>query len=218
MRYRSGCGNYFQYKIVTPPAALPIDLDFLKLYLKIDDTTDDALLTFLIKAAASFVENYTNRTLINTQYLTYRDNFGFYPTYFGYFNADCCGIELRKSRFVSLDSFTYKNLDGIDTVVDPTIYYVTDEIDYSSIMLNPDQQYPQDVRCARQAVKILFTAGYGTTQDDIPPELQEVMLQLIADMYSNRGDCMPTGRSCACSQFLTGASKALLDQYRIIPL
>lgn len=213
------CGNYYQYKKLTTPVALPLDLDFVKNYLKVDDTADDALITFLIKAAAAYVEKYTNRVLLETQFQTYRNNFGYSDLWFPYSNDYGCGIELKRSPFVSLDSYTYKNTDNIETVVGPTLYYITDKVDYSRILLIPGKAYPTDVLCVQQAIKILFTAGYGTSQDDIPVELQEAMLQIVADMYTNRGDCMTaSGISCSCDKFLSAASKVLLDQFRILDL
>jgi uncharacterized phiE125 gp8 family phage protein len=216
--YDRGCTDYYQYKVAVPPVNLPLDLTFVKNYLKIDGVDDDALITFLIKSVASYVEKYTGRTLINTQYQTYRNNFGVYESYYGYvYTAQCCGIELKKSPFVSLDSFTYLNKDNVETVVDSSLYYVTDKTDYSSILLLPDKQYPSDVLCVQQAVKILFTAGYGIDETTIPTDLQEAMLQLVADLYTNRGDCT-TSMSCACNNFVTAASKAILDSYRILNL
>lgn len=214
------CGNYFQYKQISTPAALPLDLDFVKSYLRIDSNDDDALITMLIKASASFIEKYTTRTLINTQYLTYRDNFGYGSFAWGFPAAyGCCGIELRRSKLVSIDNFTYKNSQGVVTQVDPSLYYVTDDVDFSSILLMPNRQYPSDVLCVRQAIAIEFTAGYGDTADDIPIDLQEAMLQMVADMYFNRGDCVAAGRmSCSCQKYLSGASKAILDQYKIVTI
>lgn len=218
MLYGRGCGNYYQYKKLATPANLPLDLDFVKNYLKIDGTADDALITFLIKAAAGFVEKYTSRTLLETQFQTYRNDFGYSGIWFPHCDDySACGIVLKKSPFVSLDSYTYRNTESVETVVAPTLYYITDKVDYSSILLLPNKSYPTDLLCVQQAVKIVFTAGYGTTQDDIPVELQEAMLQLVADMYTNRGDCMPSG-GCGCESFLSAGSKAMLDQFRILDL
>lgn len=219
MLYSRGCAVYYQYKVTIPPAYLPLDLDFVKNYLKVDGTEDDAFITFLINATAEYVQKYTGRTLINTQYQTYRNGFenGYnIYTYSRVGYGDCCGIELKRSPFVSLDSFTYKNKSNVETVVDPSLYYVTDKADYSSILLLPNKQYPTDVLCIQQSVKILFTAGYGTDQTDIPADLQEAMLQIIADMYTNRGDCKAASGGCACSDFINVASKSILGMYKIL--
>ena len=46
-------------KVITPNTTLPVTLDEVKAFLKVDsDTTEDALITTLIHAAQEMLENY----------------------------------------------------------------------------------------------------------------------------------------------------------------
>lgn len=207
------CAEYYQYKVVEPAAVLPLDITFVRNYLKIDTADDDDLIMLLIGAATDFAEMYTRRTFISTRYQTYRNCFP----------SGCCGIQLQQSPFLGIDEFAYLNTENVWTDVDPTIYYVTDEPAYVSILLDDGKSYPSYsmISRRRQAIQILFRAGYGLSPDDVPLDIKDALLQLIADMYVNRGDCTPTSRraaSCSCSSFLTGASKDILNQHRIMSL
>jgi uncharacterized phiE125 gp8 family phage protein len=182
----------------------------LKSYLKIDTNDDDAILTFLIRAATEFIESYTKRVLITTEFLTYRDCF---------YADGCCGILLKRSPFDTLTLFTYLNTNNVETVVPIDTYFTTDDIDYSKILELPDKTFPTDVLKRVQVIRIQFTAGYGVDESYVPVDLQVAMMQIIADLYSNRGDCgVSDVSSCGCQKVLSGASKAILDKYRILEL
>ena len=64
--------------ITTPPSIEPLSAAETKSYLKIDDSVDSTLITRLIEASRVWVENYTNRTLINTVYKLSLDSVGYY--------------------------------------------------------------------------------------------------------------------------------------------
>ena len=52
------------YIVVTPPVELAVSLTLVKEHLKIDDNSQDAYLTLLIRSATNTIEAYTGRTLI----------------------------------------------------------------------------------------------------------------------------------------------------------
>jgi len=165
----------FTYNVTTAPASLPVSLDTVKSYLKLSGTAEDDILTIFIEAARDFAEEYTGRTLINTTFTTFRDDF----------NDD---LTLRRSKLQSLTSFEYL-LNGSFTAVNSSLYGVTNENDYSSIFEKDDQNFPDLDANIPQAVKIVFIAGYGASSSDIPSSLRLALLAHIADMYANRGDC-----------------------------
>jgi len=209
----------YTYKVTIPPSNTVLTLEEIKEYLRLDtdDTSEDALLLRLEATAVSFVEKYTSRTLLTTQFITYRDNFfGFGYAYAGYYygsNNYCYDYWLlRKSPLQQVDLVQYYNTDNVLTTVDSDIYYNTFENDYSKILLNNGYQFPTDIIMKLQAIQILFTAGYGDTGEDVPQELKEAILMLIAGMYENRGDC----NQSTCSSVANCSIMSLLDQYRII--
>lgn len=187
----------FSYFVTVPNTNPFIDLQVVKDYLKIDGTDDDAYITLLIQAVGNFFQDYTGRTLLTTTYETFRD----------FFN---CYFLLKKSPFQSVESIEYLK-DNTLTLVDSSIYYATKESIYSSILLAQNKSWPSDADCRLQAIKITFKAGYGDTSADIPQEIIIGMLQHIADLYENRGDC----NDCRCVEKLPSATKLVYDLYKI---
>ena len=192
------------YLVTQLPDKQALDINLVKDHLAIDqcDKSQDAELTLMIQVVADYVERYTKRTLLTTQFLTFRNGF---PCYF----------TLRKSKFQSLIRFQYY-LNGVLTTVDPSIYQITRSDDYVSIVLLGDNQWPQADTSRLQSVEIEFTAGYGSSPAIIPQTLKMGMLNHIASLYANRGDC-------ACDQgdaeaSLPANSKLLYDSYRIISI
>lgn len=192
--------QYF-YEVLTPPAILPVTLSQIKTHIIYADpsyTGEDDYLTLLAKSATLKAEEYTGRTLINTQFVTYRNNFlqGFFT--------------LLRSRFQSLTSIQYLS-DNTYQTVDPSIYYINKNPDYSSILPAPDKYWPTNIDNKLSSIKITFTAGYGSLADDVPSDIKIAILNHVAFLYENRGDC-------SCSPDLTSlpaTSRAVYDLYRI---
>src|SRR6516164_5390111 len=62
----------------TPPLVEPISLAQAKSFLRVDFSTDDALISALITAARELVEIHTSRTMVNTGYIQTLDSFPYY--------------------------------------------------------------------------------------------------------------------------------------------
>lgn len=192
----------FTYNVTTAPANLPVSLTTVKNYLKISGSAEDDILTIFIEAARDFAEAYTGRTLINTTFTTFRDDF----------NDD---LTLRRSKLQSITSFEYL-LSGSFTAVDASLYGVTDEKDYSSIYEKDDQVFPDLDANIPDAVKIVFVAGYGATDTSVPSGLKLALLAHIAFMYANRGDC---GGDCANGESsLPVTVKNMYNKYKLITI
>lgn len=178
-----------------------LDLNSVKKHLGIDlcDTSMDTLLILMVQTVSDFVERYTRRILLTTQFLTLRDGF------------PLC-ITLRKSPFQSLVRFQYY-YNGVLTTIDQSLYQITRSNDYVSIKLLGDNQWPTDIDNRSQSVEIEFKAGYGDSPSDIPISLKMGMLNHIAALYANRGDC-----SCdqdGAQTYLPNTTKLIYDQYKI---
>lgn len=193
----------FTYNVTTEPVNLPVSLETVKDYLKLSGSAEDDILTMFIEAARDFAEQYTGRTLINTTYTTFRDDF----------NDD---LTLRRSKLQSLISFEYL-VDGSFTAVNASLYGVTDDKDYSSIYEKDDQDFPDLDANIPDAVKIVFVAGYGATSADVPSALKLALLAHIAFMYANRGDCSGDCSTDGGSS-LPASVRNMYNKYRILNL
>lgn len=185
---------YNQYIIETQSNKLPLDLNTVKQHLSIDlcDASQDTELLLMIKTVALFVQKFTNRVLLNTTFLTFRDYF-----------PGC--ISLRKSPFQSLVSFEYVSNTNLVTV-DPSTYQITQSNDYVTLVPLPGYCWPSDFDYIQQTVRIRFIAGYGNKQNDIPAELRSGMLNHIGALYADRGDC-------ACENSDLSVPKSSLELY-----
>jgi len=198
-RFRHSISTAWEYEKLTDNSTiLPVDLAELKLYMKVDGTAEDALITSMLKAAEDWFERFTNQTLLTMQFKTFRDHFG---------NA----LELRRSPFVSLDLIEFLN-KGVLTGVDLTDLITTRQQPYRQISVKEEVQLPFDVDIQRSAVEITFTAGFGATEAAIPIGIKEILKSLTLFYYENRGDC---GGPCAAGDDGVPATiKGRAQQYK----
>jgi len=191
------------YEKISLPLELPVSLELVKEQLVIDssDTSQDSFLTLMIESARDYFEEFTGRILINTEFETYR-------TYF------TSSYELRRSKLVSLNSFQYLNTEGVWDDIDSSIYYITKESTYSRIITNDISLFPDDKADNLQSVKITFTAGYGLTDVSIPSDIKIGLLNHIAQLYANRGDCSTCDTSTSAA--LPANARSIYNKYRIL--
>lgn len=182
----------FPYEVLTPPASSALTLSEVKQFLKLSGDSEDDLLQLLIDTASSAFVNFTSRTLINTTYITYRDDFH-------------DNLLIRKSKLQSIESIEYLK-DGVLTAVDIDVYYIIKSNDYATIGLKKDKNFPCDIDAVAQAVKITFVAGF----DAVPSDVKIGLLNHVNELYSNRGDCGD------CMGSLPANTKAIYMSYKII--
>jgi len=166
----------YDYEVATQPTELAVSLTDVKTHLKISllDVSQDAYLTVLVKVATLVAEKITKRTLITKEFTTYRNEL--FPL-----------IQLRRSKFQSLTSFKYLS-GGSYVSIDSASFTTVVSADYSTIILNDDKEYPETDN-SYHAAQIIFKAGYGVDNTYIPSDLKMALLNHIAYLYENRGDC-----------------------------
>jgi len=188
------------YNQLTFPTELPVSLDLVKQQLRITDTSEDEFLTLLVNAAREFFQTMTGRILITTEFETFRSFFE-------------QSIELRRSKLVDLIAFQYLDIEDI-LITMPDIFYVNKEAVYSRIIIPDISLFPNDKADNIQSVRVDFTAGFGTTSDDIPFDIQMALLNHVAQMYANRGDCS----TCDASSALPANATLIYNKYKIVSL
>jgi uncharacterized phiE125 gp8 family phage protein len=181
-------------QLIAPPATEPVTLAEAKAHLKLDTTDDDALIGTLIAAARSKAEWNTGRAFITQSWTLALDTW------------PCDGVfEIPFPPLQSVTSVTTYALDDTATVLDPATYQV--DMVSARLALKASASPPVNLR-ALNAVQIVFTAGYGGGESDVPTLIREAILEIVADLYVNRGD---VGE-------IPLAAVALLAPYRIINL
>lgn len=66
-------------------------------------------------------------------------------------------------------------------------YYVDSVREPARILLRDAGSFPTDLRAAN-GLKIVYTAGYGTTTQSVPEPIRIAMMQYCAFLYEHRGD------------------------------
>jgi len=207
--------------LVTPPEAEPILAADALAFLRVDDTDEQTLVEGLIKAARIYVENYTGLTLINTVWALWRDGFSKRRLADPWWNGTRDGslsmfsggeerkIVLPRKPVVSVTSISTFGLDDTESTYAASNYIVDDTKQNPEIVLRDAAVWPSDLRAAK-AVKVLFTAGYGTVGTSVPADILLAMRHMIAHWFENR-ESVVVGS-------IAQTATVLLETYRCIDL
>jgi len=195
------------------PTVLAVSLDTVKLFLKIDvgDITRDDELALLIADATDMVERYTNRYLSPRTVVGKFDSIG---------RGDCTMpydyLWLRRAP-INDGAVTLVQLMGVsgaETIISAD-YRLKPFDDQARLYLirgigapDPFEPYP---------LRVTFTAGYAD-ENAIPPALKQGLLELIAFLDANRGDCGGCGEVAGgCNALgIPQAINAKLALFRIL--
>jgi hypothetical protein len=187
----------------TDTGELPVLLPEAKAYLKLGsaDHPDDDLVLLLLKSVTDFCEKYTGRDVRANTYTLQIDEF----------DDPIC----LKAQVDSITSIEYR--DDQDTpatqTVASSVYYLTEEQQWSEIRLDKDQEWPDgstDVLTVSER-KHSITITFVTKPAACIDQLKLGLLQHLAFLYENRGDCNVTPANAVK---LSGANY-LYDQVRI---
>ena len=196
----------YSYIQTSSDTVLPLSLEDAKIHLKIeDDDTDDDYITALIFSAGQFIEKYISQELITKTFKTYRDCFE--------------DMFLHRRKVASIESIKYY-VDNVLTTVLASRYSFTDEnYKWSEIYLVESTDYwPTDSDIRPQAVEIIFTAGFGTADTDIPYDIKQAIQMIVAFLYENRGDCSDASLNNSFNNGILVSAKYILDKYRMIEI
>jgi uncharacterized phiE125 gp8 family phage protein len=170
------------YKVTTAPTTEPLTRSEVKNYLKVDSTSDDALIDTLITAARQWVENHCALALLPQTVLEVFDGLPQGGT-----------LNLRISPLREVSGLHYLDSAGAVQVMASGIYRVDTVTMPPRIIRKYDQTWP-DTQNTPGNASAIYTAGYDNSSA-VPAAIKTAMLLTIADMYDNRTDYvkkMPT--------------------------
>ena len=154
----------YKLTLVTPPATEPFVLADVKLFLRIDGSAEDALLTSLIVAARQSAEHYLRRSLINQIWkLSYDD----------YLSEETA---LLRGPVQAIISVNRVERDGTATEFDSQNYFLR----------QTDDTLICDITPFAHRLEITYEAGYGEAASDVPAAVKQGMLSHIAALYEHR--------------------------------
>lgn len=149
---------------VTAPASEPVTLAEAKLYLRVDGTSEDSLISDLIVAARMSAEQYLKSSLITQSWkLVYND----------YLDDE---VILPMPPVVSVSSVIVTNRDATTQVISPANYYLS----------AAKNKLLFDNYVSGFSIEITYSTGYGAAAQ-VPQPIKYGILAHIAALYDERG-------------------------------
>lgn len=155
------------------PAAEPLTLAEAKAHLRVDSTSEDALITTLITVARQSAETFTRRALI-TQ--TWALKFDAFPD----------EITVPLPPLQSVTSIGYVDSDGAAQTLATSGYQVNTDTQPGRIKPAYGARWPATRADTYGAVTVTFVAGYGAAGSAVPEPIRQAMLMQIGHMFERR--------------------------------
>lgn len=152
------------------PAATPVSLTEAKMHLRVDHSTEDALITMLIEAAVTYLDGYSGvlgRAMVTQTWRQDFDAFG-----------HCLRLPLLAASIVSVK---WLDADGDEHTIEADDYSLITDALGSYVQFVAGFAFPSDVAL----VQVTFTAGYGNASA-VPAALKAAILLLVGHWYQNR--------------------------------
>lgn len=190
----------------TAPAVEPVTLSEAKAHLRVDTSDDDTYIGTLITSAREWVEQYLDRSLVNTQWIMRFDRFpdsGIEP------------VELPRPPMVTSGTATAVTVtftqEAGPTSTYSTAEYRVDRLATPGTILPIYGSTWTPHRQDDNAISVTWWAGYGATGSSVPAAIRHAMLMLIGHWYENRQAAVSTG---AVPQDVPYGVASLLDSQR----
>lgn len=183
------------YRLVTGPSTEPLTYAEAKAYLRLNDDSEQVLVTSLISAARGIVEGQTWRPLISQVWATQLD--------FNEVNTSV--IRINKAPVISIDTITYYDSNNALQTLSASNW----ELDIYGSPARVRLKTIPIVYERMNALQVNFTAGY-TNAAAVPNDIKSALYLIIGHLYENRQDVV-TGTQV---NEIPMASKYLLEPYR----
>lgn len=179
---------------ITDATVEPLTLAQAKLHLRVDGSDEDALITALITATRTACEHRCLRSLLQTTWELTQDAF-------------TSALQLQYPRIMAVESVKYLDAAGVLQTLAPSEYLLDADSEPGYVVPAYGKAWP-DTYDQVNAVKVRYTAGYGTTADKVPAPLKQWLLLHIGHYYKHR-------EAAAGALEPLPYADGLLDPYRI---
>lgn len=163
--------------LLAGPAQEPVSLAEAKAFLRVEDSAEDGLITSLIGAARLHVEGVTGQALLEQSWRVVLDA---WP-------ADR-QVRLPVVPFAGITGITAH--DGAGGAHDVPLAQFLREPDR---LLLPATVAGMPVLRERQGIEIDYVAGFGTAPENVPPDLRQALLGLVAHWFEHRDAVIVAG-------------------------
>lgn len=166
--------------LITAPTLEPLTIQEVRDFLRVTSTDEDALLGRLILAARDALEDLTGRQLLTATWDLFLDRF---PEF------DWEPLVVPRPPLLTVTSVTYLDTSGVSQTWPAAEYtvqpFVGPHPPNGTIAPKAGEQYPS-TRRVPHAVTVRFTAGYGPNPSDVPGDVKNALLVLVAQAFEHR--------------------------------
>jgi len=181
------------------PLTEPILLPEAKLFLRVDHTAEDDLITSIVKGVRASTELYLNRQMVSARWALILDEFP--PE-----------ILLPRPPCRSIIDVQYVDTAGNTQTLAASVYDLDIYRDPARLVPAYGQSWPS-TRDQMAAVTVAFNAGYGV-HGSVPTAIINAMLMMTAACYDHRD---PLAEKRASTQLQRDpVIQALLSPYRVL--
>lgn len=163
--------------LLAGPAEEPVSLAEAKAFLRIDDDAEDGLIATLIGAARLHVEGITGRALLAQSWRVVLDDW-----------PDNGVVKLPVSPLISVTAISATDANGASH--DVPLGQFGSEPDR---LLVPRVVVGMPVLQERQGIEIDYVAGFGTEPAEVPADLRQALLGLVAHWHEHRDAVIVAG-------------------------
>jgi uncharacterized phiE125 gp8 family phage protein len=158
-------------RVITPPNPEPVSVETLKEHLRIDLTTEDALLETYLSAAREQGEELSRRAFITQTLEMTVDEWPHHNFV----------LALLRPPLQSVTSVTYTDIYDVSRTF--TDYRVDTASEPGRIIFN---SLPGEPLRESGAITVRYVAGYGDTESDVPGRIKQTLMQLVGHWYEHR--------------------------------
>jgi len=165
---------------ISKATTMPVTLTEAKRQLRLDEITeDDDHVRTLIYAVSDHIERQYNVALITKTVTEYHSAFP---------SLANDPLRLHIAPGIAVTSVHYTNEDGTLTEFDSSKYTTGKGTRDMFLVPKPDYEWPTDAIQKPDAVRVIYTAGYGVDPQSVPPAVRLAILNLVGKFDANRED------------------------------
>ncbi|MFA6308624.1 MAG: head-tail connector protein [Clostridia bacterium] len=205
----------YTLNLITAPLVEPISLTEASLFLRIDEgfTEDDDYIQGLITTARQFCEDFQNRAYITQTWEMSLNDFSYSISDKACDYYEKSLIEIPKGSLQKVNTFTYKDANGIVNDLTEDIDFVLSTRGILGRICPPfGCVFPCEVLYPLDPIIINFTCGYGDVADSVPLKIKQAIYLMVSHWYDNRSVISDRGGVPSEISFTV---KSLLQQDRI---
>lgn len=172
------------------PENLPVTLTDAKKQCELapSDTAHDSHILRLIRAATADVERHTRRALITQTWRLSLSDWPFDRPYYRKYAGAVGRVYLPRPPLQSVSSIVYVDDAGSDVTLSTSLYQVTADASPGFIEPAYGEVWPTLRPETVEPVTITYVAGFGADASAVPEQYKNVIYELVAFRFMNRGD------------------------------